>query len=64
LFVRSKRIEKIIQKELGKKDDCDIPVPENLASRVKKYLTKNRARRWDHAVAAIAADAKSEKAAP
>jgi hypothetical protein len=64
LFVRSKRIEKIIQKELGKKDDCDIPVPENLASRVKKCLTKNRARRWDHAVAAIAADAKSEKAAP
>jgi hypothetical protein len=62
LFVRSKRIEEMVEKALEEEDDTDIPVPSDLDSRVKKYLTKNRAKRWDHAVAAIAAGAKSEKA--
>ena len=62
LFVRNKRVEKIIKEALQKEDDLEIQVPGNLESRVKKYLTENPAVRWDDAVAAIAADEKSEEA--
>jgi hypothetical protein len=62
LFVRNKRVEKIIKEALQEEDDSEIQVPGNLKSRVKKYLTENPVVQWDDAVAAIAADEKSEKA--
>ncbi len=62
LFVRSRRIEEIIEEALEDEDDSDIPVPRDLQSRVKIYLKKNSAARWDHAVATLAANAKWEKA--
>jgi hypothetical protein len=54
LSVRGQRIEKIIKKELGKKDNSGILVPSDLYSRVKKYLKTNPQARWDEAVANIA----------
>jgi hypothetical protein len=60
LFVRGQRVEKSIKRELGKKDVSDIPVPGALYSRIKKYLTKNRAERWDSAVRKIAEKHKAD----
>ena len=61
LFVRNERVDEIIKEALQEEDDSEIPEPRDLESRVKKYLVKNSAVRWDDAVAAIAADPKSEK---
>jgi hypothetical protein len=53
LFIRGRRVVDLVKKELEKKDDSNIPVPDDLERQVKTYLTKNREARWDHALAAI-----------
>jgi hypothetical protein len=54
LFVRSKRIQEIIEKALEEEDDdSNTAVPDDLRQRVEKYLTENSAERWDTAVSSV-----------
>jgi len=53
-FVRSRAIEKIIDRELEKFNAIAAAVPADLASRVRKHLAKHPSARWDAAVKSCA----------
>ena len=59
LFVRSNRVEEIVEKVLDDIENEDIEVPSNLNARVAEHLRQIRKLRWDEAVAAIAEKAAS-----
>jgi hypothetical protein len=61
LFVRGKRIEEIVKKEIAKKDGADVTVPADLERRVRAMLKSNRAVRWNAVVAHIAKAAPAKK---
>ena len=54
LFVRSNRVEKIVEEVLDDFESEEIEVPSNLDARVAAYLREHPELRWDEAVAAIA----------
>jgi hypothetical protein len=54
LFVRSKRVEGIIEMELEKEDHAKIGVPGDLRKQVRAHLAENPNVRWDAAVREIA----------
>ena len=64
-FVRNLAIEKIVRRELkGRKfDDDAIKVPNNLAGKVKKLLSRHPELRWDSALYQVAGG-KLEKSEP
>jgi hypothetical protein len=62
LFVRSKRVEEIVEKTLAEIESDDIDVPANLTARVATHLRQHPKMRWDEAVAAIAEDDQNEGA--
>jgi hypothetical protein len=57
LFVRSKRVEKIITEALEKEDDAKIGVPADLKKKVSEHLVENPEVRWDAAVREIVDEA-------
>jgi hypothetical protein len=62
LFVRSKRVEEIVEKTLAEIESDDIDVPANLTARVATHLRQHPKMRWDEAVATIAEDDQNEGA--
>jgi Topoisomerase 6 subunit A/Spo11, Toprim domain len=54
LFVRSKRVEKIVEETINDIEDDEIVAPSNLAARVTAHLRQHPELRWDEAVAATA----------
>jgi hypothetical protein len=61
LFVKSKRIEKIVAEAIKDFDDEDIAAPDDLGSRVAAYLKEHAELRWDAAIAAIVEDDHDEE---
>ena len=57
LFVRSRRIERIVEEALEEDTGPDIDPPDDLVEQVCGYLAEHRDERWDDAVAALAAQA-------
>ena len=55
LFVRSSRIEKVVQAALEPEEETAIKVPTDLAAQVGNYLTAHPEAQWDDAVREIAA---------
>jgi hypothetical protein len=53
LFVRSRRVEKIVEQTIEKIEDQDAAAPTDLRARVASYLRQHPGERWDAAVAAI-----------
>ena len=56
LFVRSNRVEKIVEEVIDDIESEEIEVPSNLDARVAAYLREHPESRWDEAVAEIAED--------
>ena len=52
-FVRGREAERIVKPALKKLEGLKVTVPRNLEQRVRAYLRKNPAQRWDAAVAAV-----------
>ena len=54
LFVRSRRIEKIVKKALANDSaDREVEAPDDIVEQVRDYLAKHPHARWDEAVAAL-----------
>jgi hypothetical protein len=53
-FVRSKRMQEIVENAIEEMDEQDIALPTNLSDRVAAHLKQHPELRWDEAVEAIA----------
>jgi hypothetical protein len=53
LFVRSSRVEEIIEAALEDEDDTVISVPSDLSEQVQSYLKEHPEEPWERAVEAI-----------
>jgi len=53
-FVRSKRMQEIVENAIEEMDEQDIALPTNLGDRVAAHLKQHPELRWDEAVEAIA----------
>jgi hypothetical protein len=56
LFMRSQRIEDIVEKAIVEMPDDAIAVPDDLDARVRDYLDENPESPWEHAVRHIVGD--------
>jgi hypothetical protein len=59
-FEKGRRLEEAVE-DLDDIDVSDLKVPRDLQSRVRKYLERNPAKRWDAAVGAIVRECRTRR---
>jgi hypothetical protein len=57
VFIRGKRVERIVAEEIKKRQDVKVEVPSDLRKQVMAHLAENPEVRWDAAVRAIVDEA-------